>query len=106
MRTVVGVVALTISVAQSALGEFEDARPFGLSHIEATGTPSGGGYSSARADVVGLPLDPNPAQESSRVRALAPQLESSPVGLPILVKSERESGSIRGEVYSIDSQAL
>jgi hypothetical protein len=51
-----------------------------------------------------LPLDPKIAQEISRVRAHAPQLESSPVGLPILVKSERESGSIRREVYSIVSQ--
>ncbi len=106
MRTAAAVVALTISVAQSALGEFEESGPSGLSHVETAGTPSGGVYSSARADVVGLPLDPKIAHEISRVRAHAPQLESSPVGLPILVKSERESGSIRGEVYSIVSQTF
>ena len=105
-RTAVGVVALIISVAQSALGEFEQAGPFGLSHAEATGRPSGGTNSSPLAHVVGLPLDLKIAQEIARVRALAPQLESSPVGLPIVVKSEKKSGAIRVEVYSIVSQAL
>ncbi len=42
MRTAVGVAALIISVAKSALGEFEEAGPFGLSQVEATSTPSGG----------------------------------------------------------------
>ncbi len=104
IRTAGVLVVLVVSVARGAMGELEEARSFGLPRVEATSVLTRSPLSPDRVGVNRVALDPEIAQKIARYRALAPQLESSAVGLPILVKSQQESWSFRGDVYTIVRQ--